>query len=295
MLPSGLNNKVIDYHNQVPPDLSSHEAREQHPVLRYSNYTKTIIQQEQSSVLKTWSLQADTQMYKEITAEIRKICSPYIKSPFAIVNCRSWLSKPGNNRPGNHKKHADGFLEGHLKVMIYPYGLSPEVGEFAIEDQVITDKPPGTCLIFKNSDHQHYAIAGLSKQRLALEITIMRSLIDVPQYHRSSYHGRYLKSPHLIYWLLESKSSDFSADRCKKVAIAGTNITADSTWLPIIRSIEKNSLEIDFNKTYRFPIPDNAVAEAVIDLPSLSLNSKTINNLISEVGRVINQAVRFIL
>ena len=50
---------------------------------------------------------------------LREKLSEYLKSPFSFVNTRAWLTKPGSNKFGPNSIHKDGFLPGHVKLMIY--------------------------------------------------------------------------------------------------------------------------------------------------------------------------------
>ena len=43
----------------------------------------------------------------------------YIGSPFVFINTRIWKTKPLSERMGPNNWHKDGFVPGHLKIMVY--------------------------------------------------------------------------------------------------------------------------------------------------------------------------------
>ena len=138
---------------------------------------------------------------------IREKFKDYFKSPITFVNSRAWVTPAKSGKFGPNDLHLDGFAPGHLKIMIYPFGLSYESGEIVIENNKITNKPPGYMLAFRNSDVLHAGVPGFSKKRLAIEITIMRSILPITQLNQSHFFGRHLNSP-LTSYFLENKTGN---------------------------------------------------------------------------------------
>lgn len=123
----------------------------------------------------------------------------YFNSPISIVNSRAWRTT-ARLESGPFKWHTDGFKPGHAKIMIYPDGLSEKLGGLEIEDSRIHSAEPGTAVAFQNSAHQHRAIPPRDGgARLAIEITIQRTLCTQHQRFPSHFNGRHLKSARYFY------------------------------------------------------------------------------------------------
>jgi len=131
---------------------------------------------------------------------LRTNISECIKSPFAIVNTKAWITKPGTPRYGPNEEHTDKFAEGHVKVMIYLTPLSDEYGTFWIDGNLFTSKNPGSCIYFRNSEILHSGIPGSKYPRVCIEITIFRTFIDCDQFHHGHPNGKHyidLVTPYL--------------------------------------------------------------------------------------------------
>ena len=132
----------------------------------------------------------------ELHSELREIFSSHIKSPFKIVNTRLWTTKPSSKRFGGNKMHYDhGFEPGHMKIMIYLTPFNNDYGYFQYENTTINNKPEGFSILFQNADILHSGVPGNKYNRVAAEVTIMRTLVDGKQSNLCSYWGRHLKSP----------------------------------------------------------------------------------------------------
>jgi predicted SAM-dependent methyltransferase len=129
-------------------------------------------------------------LHDSLASEIRK----YSKSPYCIVNTRVWITRPGSEPFGPNTMHTDGFYPGHFKIMIYPHGLSVDNGYLIVDKNILNDQPPGTTIFFKNSDINHAGVSGIINERLAVEITILRSLFHLPQNHSGHPNGRHYKN-----------------------------------------------------------------------------------------------------
>ena len=136
----------------------------------------------------------------ELHSELRRIFSHYIKSPFVIVNTRFWSSKPSGKRFGGNKMHYDnGFEPGHMKIMIYLTPFDDEHGYFQYENITVNNKPEGLLILFQNRDVLHSGVPGNKYNRVALEVTIMRALVNGKQSNLCSYWGRHFSSPLIGY------------------------------------------------------------------------------------------------
>ncbi|QWD96916.1 hypothetical protein [Polynucleobacter sp. MG-6-Vaara-E2] len=148
--------------------------------------------------IKTYDIDC-LDLIRYLHKSIKDLIAPLTKSPFIIINTRAWTSKPNSERFGPNALHLDGFFPGHLKIMIYCSGLSIASGSLQIEDQVLNDHPPGTCVLFKNSNALHSGIPGSSMDRHVLEITIARSFSFREREIFCHPLARHLKSVLLFY------------------------------------------------------------------------------------------------
>lgn len=122
---------------------------------------------------------------------IRSNISAKVKSPFSIVNTRAWTTNPKSESFGPNSLHKDGFYPGLLKIMVYVTCLSREFGQFSILGNTITNKKPGYCVCFKNSEIEHSGIPGTMFQRICFEVTIQRTFIDCEQFHSGHPSARF--------------------------------------------------------------------------------------------------------
>ena len=133
-----------------------------------------------------------------INDNLADIIRKYCRSPYTIVNTRMWITSPGTEPYGPNAMHTDGFYPSHFKVMIYPFGLNSESGYLDLGSTAINDEPPGTVVLFRNSDILHAGVAGTKKERLVVEITLLRTFFHLPQYHEGHPNGRHYKNLFIV-------------------------------------------------------------------------------------------------
>ena len=164
-----------------------------------SSYGEKLIKDNSKLFNPAWELDYQNPIIIKLQRFIANEFKDYFKSPVIFVNSRAW-SMPPNSKPiGPSALHLDGFEDGHLKIMIYPFGLSQDLGGLVIEDKEITNRDKGTLIAFKNSDSVHMSIAGQKKRRIAIEITVMRSILGSVQKNNSHFNGRHYHSIKNIY------------------------------------------------------------------------------------------------
>lgn len=133
-------------------------------------------------------------IHYNLAAAIRRYC----KSPHTIVNTRVWTTLPGSESFGPNTLHTDGFYPSHFKVMIYPFGMNENSGYLIVGDETVSNRPPGTVILFRNSDVLHAGVAGNLNERLAIEVTVLRTFFHLPQYHSGHPNGRHYKNIFLV-------------------------------------------------------------------------------------------------
>lgn len=140
----------------------------------------------------------------DVISEYNEPISQYVKSPFVIVNVEAFETLPTGNAYGPSEWHSDGYMAGHLKLMIYLNEMDEKSGSFQLEGSRIVRAPAGTVLIFKNSDVQHRGIRpSATTPRPVIQCTLFRTLIE-PQGPRiivPSNNDRHFISPFLGYQL----------------------------------------------------------------------------------------------
>ena len=176
-----------------------------HPVLDITRFENDII-----SNLKKNIVAGDMHLYdysnkilKNLHDELREMFSTYIASPFIFVNTRIWKTKANSANYGPNSMHTDGFMPGHMKIMIYVTPLNEDYGTFIYKDKNgkicnISNKPEGTTILFRNSDVLHSGNPGKTYDRISIECTLMRSIINGNQNWPGHWFGRHFKHPKQI-------------------------------------------------------------------------------------------------
>ena len=196
--------ELIDYLNKIKPfddESLIYESQRYDPLMQITNISENDLKKLSKILKNCMNLNPLDPTIKRLHENIREVFKNYFKSPITFVNSRAWVTPAQSEKFGPNALHLDGFAPGHLKIMIYPLGLSHESGEILIENNSITNKPPGYMLAFKNSDVFHAGVPGLSEKRIAIEITIMRTIISNIQLNQSHFFGRHLNSPLTTYYL----------------------------------------------------------------------------------------------
>jgi len=152
---------------------------------------------------KIHKLSYSNPVLKQLHDELREMFKDDIGSPFVFVNTRMWKTKSSSKSLGPNAFHLDGFEPGHLKIMVYLTPLNNEYGPFEWKDtkgKVIcfNNEPAGTAICFKNSDIIHRGVPGSTHDRVSIEVTLMRSIIDGHQTWPGHFFGRHLYHPKLL-------------------------------------------------------------------------------------------------
>ena len=213
VLPKYLLDKILEYlnnekkltHNKLLKRFSEKISIDKKLICTdTSSYGDKLIKENSSLFDPAWEFDPNNETIIELQKFISKEFKEYFKSPIVFVNSRAW-SMPSNSKPiGPSAFHLDGFEDGHLKIMIYPFGLSDKYGKIVIEELEINNRNAGTVIAFKNSDAVHMSIAGTHHKRIAIEITIMRSMIYSFQKNKSHFNGRHFPSVAEFYNSLNS-------------------------------------------------------------------------------------------
>ena len=136
-------------------------------------------------------------LLKQLHNEIRDKIKESIGSPFSFINTKIWTLKPINNKktPGlATETHRDGFMNGHMKIMIYTKPMNEAYGSIEIDSHIYKDESPGGAILFQNSKIPHRGIRGVSQDRVSIEITLFRTIIDKEQIHPGHPKGRHYPS-----------------------------------------------------------------------------------------------------
>jgi len=150
-------------------------------------------------------LKPNNPLILKLHKELRNIFSKDIRSPFVSVNTRCWQTIPLAKRIGSNKLHNDGFMPGHMKIMVYLQPLDDEHGFLQVENKEIKNKPRGTAILFQNSDVLHSGVPGNKFDRISFEVTLMKTFINSPQINQSHFFGRHFTHPRDFYSKVHSK------------------------------------------------------------------------------------------
>jgi hypothetical protein len=115
-----------------------------------------------------------------VARELDRPVREAIGSPWRIVHTRVLETLPEAVAMGPNAWHGDGFPVDILKVMAYFTAAGPESGttelQLADGSSYVVEGPPGTWLLFKNSEIVHRGIPPTQAPRLAVELTLVPAL-----------------------------------------------------------------------------------------------------------------------
>jgi hypothetical protein len=182
-----LNEFIIENYNKFPTNFKDSSKKKINNLLISELTDEQLIKMDKITKLYETSYDFCRIIYDSLSSDIRK----YSKSPYIVVNTRVWVTKPGSEVFGPNTMHTDGFYPGHFKIMIYPFALNDENGYLLLEDKTLKNYPPGTVVMFKNSDINHAGVPGVLNERLAIELTFLRSFFHLQQNHSGHPNGRH--------------------------------------------------------------------------------------------------------
>ena len=135
---------------------------------------------------QTWFEVKKSPFFDNYFKKIKPFIKSYLKSPFLIVHLNAWKTKPNMKQyfdsdgyqRGPNRMHNDGYPPGHYKCMVYLQPLDSLSGKFQFEEKIFESEKAGLSVLF-NNNLKHQSITGSSKYRYCLEITLMRTVIEV--------------------------------------------------------------------------------------------------------------------
>lgn len=133
--------------------------------------------------------------FKFLIIELTKFITNFTNSNFKVVNIRSFKTVASAKSSGPLKFHTDGFVKGHLKIMIYKDEMNVDNGYLVVRNTNIFTTKKCSAVIFKNSDVFHNGVAGLKSSRHAIEITLQRTFFKYKNITIGLPNDRHLKFP----------------------------------------------------------------------------------------------------
>jgi hypothetical protein len=197
--PQEINESVLSALDKLPPvnlEARLAETESSHFLLSsLSDSSKASL----ISGYRAWEIPHNSHASRSLQLWIADKFSHFFVSPISTVNVRAWAVGAEIDF-GPFLRHRDGFKPGHFKIMIYPLGLSVETGGIEIDGESIETAPRGASIAFDNSGLIHRAIPPRSgSSRLAVEVTVQRTLCFQIQRYPSHFNGRHLKHSGLFY------------------------------------------------------------------------------------------------
>ena len=303
-IPAELNAKILNYlqHNEEAIEGNELRKKLQESKTRYM-WTSGIKDKEEiekniSNTPFRWEMHPFSEAVQEIVAFIKNKLSGYYKSPVSVMNITAKLVTPGASLYGMCKPHRDGFPEGCTKVLIYPQGLDKEKGLLEIEGATV-EGPPGLLVAFNSSKYIHRAIPGLSENRLAIEISLMRSITPLRQLMSSHAAGSFYIDPKIPYQFEQSRNKYPERYKEKENPFKYINIGSggkvNTKWLSLD--------ELDHPLIFRTKICPEFVLPA--DSKSINIvytshhlehqNDECIDKILSETSRCLSSKGYFVL
>jgi len=172
-----------------------------HPILKVDDHPRDIREALNENIMpgNLHIYNSKNPTLKLLHDELRQMFKIHIGSPFIFVNTRIWKSKPNSKKFGPNDWHTDGFFPGHRKIMIYLTPLNDDHGTFEWKDSNknihrLNNEAPGKVVFFHNSDIAHQGVPGQTYERISVEVTLMRSLVNGEQEWPGHFFGRHFKN-----------------------------------------------------------------------------------------------------
>ena len=160
------------------------------------------------NINQTWFEIKKNITYDNFLKKMEPFLRNFLKSPFVIVSLTAWKTKPNvevlydsdGNLRGVNNLHTDGYPPGHFKCMVYLKPLNEACGMVQIEEKIIQSERPGCTVIF-DQNKPHRCIPGKTEDRYCLEITVMRTLVEIDtlKYYPSAPASVHLLQPYQAY------------------------------------------------------------------------------------------------
>ena len=207
-----LNALVIEFCNEECFNDSDKiiNSKSTHQILKVDNHSSEIREGLNENIISgnLHTHNSKNPTLKALHNELRRMFEIHIGSPFIFVNTRIWKSKPNTKNFGPNDWHTDGFSPGHRKIMIYITPLNDDYGGFEWKDSKdnihrLNNEKPGKVFFFNNSNIPHQGVAGKTHERIAIEVTLMRSLINGDQEWEGHFFGRHFKDLKKLDYLMK--------------------------------------------------------------------------------------------
>jgi len=172
-----------------------------HPILKVDDHSRDIREALNENIIpgNVHIYNSKNPTLKLLHDELRQMFKIHISSPFIFVNTRIWKTKPNSKKFGPNGWHKDGFFSGHRKIMIYLTPLNDDYGTFEWKDSKenihhLSSETPGKVVFFRNSEINHQGVSGQTYERIAVEVTLMRSVVNGEQEWQGHFFGRHFKN-----------------------------------------------------------------------------------------------------
>lgn len=236
----------------------------------------------------------------ELHNELRMIFRADVGGPFAFVNSRAMISNPCEADPiGPFSLHVDGFCDGHLKIMVYLTGVNETAGGMVFSNYGrIPDSRPGTAVLFDNSALEHAGINCKSGKRVAIEITLFRSLADFPQLTRSHFFGRHFDTPRYFYRIAHERFRYPQHPRMQgfsRINIGSGIREWDDTWLLLDEIDHKAVSQTSINSELLIPAFSGTCSLVYTSHHIEHLPDIAVSRVLSESRRCLSTSGRLVI
>jgi predicted SAM-dependent methyltransferase len=224
-----------------------------------------------------------------VLSSLKEPVSDCLGSAWRVVTIRAWKSYPATSEFGPNSWHSDGMPTSVYKIMYYPFGVDYEHGTVELQTAGgvhALEGPPGTWMLFKNSEIIHRGVRPQVGERLAVEITIVPALeYDL----RAISAGLNARHPHLPWQQLSSTNHPLYS----KGSIIGVNIGGGPHWgchgwvnLEEVPS-PSNPTPFQLYPNCKFPFTDASIKTVYTSHALEHLNLSTVYRVLSESYRVL--------
>lgn len=242
-----------------------------------SNLTYFMLEDEQKDVL-----QGVLQALQQEIADCLGSC-------WKVATIRGWMTPPMQNLWGTTAWHQDGMPPTVYKILYYPLGVDENRGSTLLQlphGNHMVVGPPGTWLLFKNSEITHRAFAPKYGKRMMLEITITPSIeYDL----RPLSAGLNARHPFLPWMELSaSKHPLYQKGEIQGVNLGGGPHWRCDKWVNLEEVLSPaNPTPFKLHPNCRFPFTDESVKTIYASHTMECLNLPSVYRILSESFRIL--------
>lgn len=240
----------------------------------------------------------DTQLnaVEKLLKNIEPHITESVGMPWRVINVRYSSTRPHNPTSGPNTHHTDGLPPSVYKIMVYINGVGKNSGttELTVNGKPFQiEGPPGTWLLFKNSEVIHRGIPPKQGKRPCIEITIAKSsCLDTKPF----VAGLNARFPILPWGVPRSWDKTPKSKHIIGINVGGGPNWSAPNWINLEEVLSpKNPSPYYLHPNCRFPALDNSIETVFTSHCLEHLILPTALRVVSEAYRVLKDGADLII